>query len=163
MRTDTTLRPRELTSRDYPWPAIQQLMHYAARHRSYEAAVDPVRLHWFPNRVKIPSLGELSRTATSASIGARGTDYRNPLIAEIMYRLGFARKIGSGLPLAKAAMEANGNPPLEFEFSPTPRHGRTETRAMTMLQWSVTRAWRHRLQTSHSSGERPGNQLGQQT
>ena len=91
-------------------------MHYAVRHRSYEAAVAPVRIHRFSNRVEILSLGELSRTVTSASIGAGGTDYRNPLIAEIMYRLGFARKIGSGLPLAKA------------------RHGRAEARAGTMLQ-----------------------------
>ena len=118
MRMDTTTDPEEPRSPDYPWTAIQQLMHNAVMHRSYEASIDPVRLHWFSNRIEILSSGGLFGAVTSDSISTGQTAYRNPLIAEIMYHLGFGQRIGLGLPLAKEAMEANGNPPLEFDFSP---------------------------------------------
>ena len=44
------------------------------------------------------------------------TDYRNPLLAEIMANLGFAQRFGLGLPLAREAMVANGNPPPEYRI-----------------------------------------------
>lgn len=55
----------------------------------------------------------------SANIETGTTDYRNPLIAEIMRHLGFAQRFGLGLPLARKALADNGNPPSEFSFSPT--------------------------------------------
>ena len=119
VRTDITSGPVEVSSPDYPPTAIHQLMHNAVMHRSYEATTAPVRLLWFSNRVEIESPGGLYGRMTSANIGSGDTDYRNPLIAEIMHHLGFAQKFGMGIPLAKEALEANGNPPLEFDFSPT--------------------------------------------
>ena len=119
VRTDITSGPVEVSSPDYPRTAIRQLMHNAVLHRSYEATNAPVRLYWFSNRIEIQSPGGLYGRVTSANIGTGETDYRNPLLAEIMHRLGFAQKFGMGLPLSQEAMEANGNPPLEFDFSPT--------------------------------------------
>lgn len=119
VRTDITSGPVEVNSPDYPRTAIHRLMHNAVMHRSYDATTAPVRLLWFSNRVEIESPGGLYGRMTSASIGSGETDYRNPLIAEIMHRLGFAQEFGMGIPLAKGALEENGNPPLEFDFSPT--------------------------------------------
>lgn len=119
VRTDITSGPQECRRPDYPLVAIQQLARNALMHRSYEATNAPVRIHWFSNRLEIRSPGGLYGSVTSANIGTGETDYRNPLIAEIMHRLGFAQRFGVGLPLAREAMEANGNPPLEFDFSPT--------------------------------------------
>ena len=116
--TDITSGPVEVTSPDYPRTAIRQLMHNAVLHRAYEATNTPVRFYWFSNRVEIQSPGGLFGKVSAANFGTGETDYRNPLIAEIMLRLGFARTLGSGLPLAKKALESNGNPPMEFEFSP---------------------------------------------
>ena len=118
MRTDITSGPRELSSPDYPAIAIQQLVRNAVMHRSYETSNAPVRFYWYSGRIEIQSPGGLFGNVTPANIGTGETDYRNPLIAEIMYRLGFAQKFGMGVPLAKERMEANGNPPLEFDFSP---------------------------------------------
>ena len=56
---------------------------------------------------------------TPANIDTGTTDYRNPLIAEIMRHLGFAQRFGIGLPIARQALQDNGNPPPEFAFSPT--------------------------------------------
>lgn len=119
VRTDITSGLVEVNSPDYPQTAIRRLMHNAVMHRSYEGTNSPVRLLWFSNRLEIDSPGGLSGGLTSANIAAGDTNYRNPLLAEIMCCLGFGQKIGLGLPLAKEAMEANGNPPLEFDFSPT--------------------------------------------
>lgn len=52
-----------------------------------------------------------------ATTGA--TDYRNPLIAEIMHHLGFAQRFGMGLPIAEKTLSDNGNPPPHFVFTPT--------------------------------------------
>lgn len=118
-RTDITSGLVEVSSPDYPRTAIRQLMHNAVLHRTYETEHAPVRLYWFSNRIEIQSPGGLYGNVTSANIGTGETAYRNPLLAEIMHHLGFARNFGMGLPVAKKAMEANGNPPLEFDFSPT--------------------------------------------
>ena len=119
VRTDITSGTRELRLPDYPSTAIQQLVRNAVMHRSYESTNAPIRFHWFSDRIEIRSPGGLDGSVTPANIGTGETDYRNPLIAEVMHRLGFAQKFGMGLPLAREAMEANGNPPLEFDFSPT--------------------------------------------
>lgn len=117
--TDISSGPVEVNSADYPRTAIRQLVHNAVLHRSYEGTNAPVRFYWFSNRIEIESPGGLFGRVTSANIGTGETDYRNPLLAEIMHRLGFTQEFGLGLPLAKEAMEANGNPPLELDFSAT--------------------------------------------
>ena len=38
------------------------------------------------------------------------TDYRNPLLAEIMHHLAFAQRFGLGVPIAREALAATGNP-----------------------------------------------------
>ena len=38
------------------------------------------------------------------------------LLAELMASLGFASRVGRGLPLAREAMTGNGNPPPEYRF-----------------------------------------------
>ena len=111
--------PLDARCPDYPSTAVRHVMHNALMHRSYEYTDIPVRFCWYSDRVEIQSPGGLFGVVNSANIDSGETDYRNPLIAEIMQRLGFARKIGLGLQLAKQALAANGNPPLEFDFSPT--------------------------------------------
>ena len=85
-------------------------------HRSYETNA-PVRIYWFDDRVDIESPGGLYGRVTRANIEEGVTDYRNPLVAEIMYHLGFAQRFGVGIPIAKEALRDNGNPPLELRAS----------------------------------------------
>ena len=74
---------------------------------------------WFSDRVEIANPGGLYGRITRDNFGAGDTDYRNPLLAEIMANLGFAQRFGLGVPLARKALEANGNPAPEFEFQQT--------------------------------------------
>ena len=47
------------------------------------------------------------------------TDYRNPTVAEGLKILGFVQRFGMGVALARKHCAANGNPPPEFDFSPS--------------------------------------------
>jgi predicted HTH transcriptional regulator len=86
---------------------------------SSEGTNAPARIYWYADRIEIQSPGGLYGKVTPENIGIGATDYRNPLIAEIMHHLGFAQRFGMGLPLAKKSLADNGNPSPEFDFSPT--------------------------------------------
>jgi len=117
--TDITSSPQEIRRPDYPVVALQQLARNAVMHRTYEDTNAPTRIYWYADRIEIQNPGGLYGKVTPENIDAGATDYRNPLIAEIMHHLGFAQRFGLGLPLAKKALVDNGNPSPEFGFSPT--------------------------------------------
>lgn len=117
--SDFTSGPVEIRKADYPSAALQQVAHNAIMHRSYDRSNTPVRIHWFSDRVTIQSPGGLYGRVTPANIDTGVTSYRNPLIAEMMFHLGFAQRFGLGLRIARDAMEANGNPAMDFDFAPT--------------------------------------------
>ena len=78
---------------------------WAYRSRSVRGGrtTAPVRVHWFADRVEITSPGGLYGRITSENFGSGDTDYRNPLLAEIMHHLGFAQRFGLGVPIAREA------------------------------------------------------------
>lgn len=119
IRTDVTSASREIQRPDYPVVALQQLARNAIMHRAYEGTNAPVRVYWYADRVEIHNPGGLYGKVTRENFGTGATDYRNPLVAEIMAHLGFAQRFGLGIPLAKQVLEKNGNPPPEFHFEPT--------------------------------------------
>ena len=119
VRTEVAGGLRERRRSDYPLDALRQLAHNAVMHRTYEGTNTPVRIHWFSDRVEIASPGGLFGRITPENFGMGDTDYRNPLLAEIMHHLGFAQRFGLGVRLARHALVENGNPPPEFDFQPT--------------------------------------------
>ncbi len=119
VRTDVTSAARELRMPDYPLVALQQLGRNAVMHRDYESSNAPVRIYWYEDRVEIQNPGGLFGQVTEKNFGEGVTDYRNPLVAEIMHHLGFAQRFGMGIPLARKALADNGNPPPEFCFETT--------------------------------------------
>ena len=119
VRTEVAGVVREKRLPDYPNDALRQLAHNAVMHRSYEGTNTPVRIRWFTDRVEIVSPGGLYGRITPENFGTGDTDYRNPLLAEIMNHLGFAQRFGLGVPQAREALADNGNPPPEFKFEPS--------------------------------------------
>lgn len=119
IRTSVTSGPKEVQRPDYPLIALQQLARNAVMHRTYEATNAPIRLYWYADRVVIQNPGGLYGRVNESNIGSGATDYRNPLVAEAMHHLGFAQRFGLGIPLAREALAKNGNPPPQFEFTPT--------------------------------------------
>ncbi len=114
VRTDIKSVSREQRYPDYPIVALQQLARNAIMHRAYEGTNAPVRVYWFSDRIEIQNPGGLYGQVNEQNFGTGITDYRNPLIAEIMHHLGFAQRFGLGIPLARQELEKNGNPPAKF-------------------------------------------------
>jgi len=119
IRTTVAGVPKEVRRPDYPHTALQQLAWNAVMHRCYATTNAPIRVYWFEDRVEISSPGGLFGRVTPENFGAGATDYRNPLLAEIMHNLGYGQRFGLGIPLAREALEENGNPPAEFRFEPS--------------------------------------------
>ena len=118
VRTDIRSAPTELRSPDYPIEALRQLAYNAIMHRSYEGTNAPVRIYWYRERVEIQNPGGLYGAVTPENVFEGVTDYRNPLVAEIMYNLGFAQRFGFGVRLAHSALLDNGNPAPLYDFQP---------------------------------------------
>lgn len=117
VRTKVAGAVREQRQPEYPLDALRQLAHNAIMHRTYEGTHTPVRIYWYADRVEIASPGGLYGRMTPETCGDGDTDYRNPLLAEVMANLGFAQRFGLGIPLAKESLRDNGNPPPEFHFN----------------------------------------------
>lgn len=118
VRTEVASVPRERRYPNYPVDALRQFAWNAIMHRQYDGTNAPVRIYWYSDRVDIENPGGLYGQVSKENFGEGVTDYRNPLIAEIMSNLGFAQRFGMGVPLARNALAKNGNPPPEFEFDP---------------------------------------------
>ena len=99
--------------------ALRQLVYNAVMRRSYERANTPIRVHWLADR-EITRPGGLYGRITPEHFGTGDTDYRNPLLARVMYNLGFAQRFGFGVPRPREALAANGDPEPEFRFEQTP-------------------------------------------
>lgn len=111
---------RHIENPDYPFLALRELVHNAVIHRNYDGTNTPARVTWLPDRIEIISPGSVYGSVTRTNFGHPGvTDYRNPTIAEAMYRLGFMQQFGMGIPTARRALEENGNPPPEFKIEDT--------------------------------------------
>jgi ATP-dependent DNA helicase RecG len=92
----------------------------AVMHRTYESTNAPVRVTWFDDRVEVQSPGGPFGLVAVESFGQPGlTDYRNPTLAGVLAQLGFVQRFGVGIQVAQQALEANGNPPLDLEATPT--------------------------------------------
>lgn len=117
---DITGHDRERRQPDYPLPALQQLFRNAILHRNYEGTNAPVRVYWFDDRIEIASPGGPYGTVTKQNFGQPyATDYRNPVIAEVLFNLKFVQKFGFGLQNACKLLAENGNPKPKFEPTQT--------------------------------------------
>jgi ATP-dependent DNA helicase RecG len=110
----------EVRSAPYPLSALQQLTRNAVMHRTYEGTNAPVRVYWFDDRIEISNPGGPYGAVTQQNFGRPGVaDYRNPVLAGVLKTMGFVQRFGFGIAEARRAMEANGNPPVEFDAEAT--------------------------------------------
>lgn len=101
---------------DYPEAALREMLMNAIMHRDY-ASTAPIRFYWFDDRVEVQNPGGLYGE-TNAENFPNTNSYRNPVVASAMKVLGYVERFGAGVAKANAAMERNGNPPIEFTIRP---------------------------------------------
>jgi ATP-dependent DNA helicase RecG len=118
--TDVASQATEVRRPDYPVAALQQLLRNAVMHRTYEATNAPIHFYWFSDRIEIQSPGGPFGVVRVDTFGEPGaTDYRNPHVAEAMKILGYVQRFGIGIQLARAELNKNANPALQFTVDPS--------------------------------------------
>jgi ATP-dependent DNA helicase RecG len=113
----------------YPMRALEEALINALIHRDYYEAGAEMMFDYFSDRIEISNPGGLLGGLTIDSLENKSLR-RNPLIAELFFRLGKGEKLGSGIARMKALMNEWKLPPPRFEtdgnfFSITftgPRH-----------------------------------------
>jgi ATP-dependent DNA helicase RecG len=103
---------------EYPLAALREFVLNAIMHRTYQDTSMPVRIYWFSDRVEILSPGGLYGQVTPENFEVV-SDYRNPVLGEVMKSLGYVERFGIGIARAQSALKKNGNPPAQFTFDPT--------------------------------------------
>ncbi|MDR0598169.1 MAG: putative DNA binding domain-containing protein [Treponema sp.] len=113
---DIVSGPAHVISWDYPETALRQILYNAILRRSYESNNAPVHMYIFNDRIEFLSPGGPYGAVSADNFGAAGlVSYRNKNIADVLKTIGVIQRFGLGLRLARDAMAANGNPPIEFE------------------------------------------------
>lgn len=107
-------RFRDKPVSDYPEWALRELFHNAVMHRDYRSHT-PIRFYWFSDRIEIQSPGGLYGEVTRETLDRRNS-YRNPVLAEAMRSMNYVNRYGYGIQRTQAMLQANGNPPAEFEI-----------------------------------------------
>jgi len=105
---------KETSVFDYPPDAIREILMNAVLHRDYQSTT-PVKYYQFSDRIEIHNPGGLYGEASRENF-PRVTSYRNPIIAEVMYTLGYVNRFGRGIARAGKELEQNGSPEPRFDL-----------------------------------------------
>ena len=106
---------REHVARNYPYPALRELIMNAVMHRNYESNA-PIYIYEFINRIEIVNPGGLYGDVNANNF-PYASDYRNIVVAEAMKTLKYVNRFNYGIQRAKDELAANGNPPPLFDLS----------------------------------------------
>ncbi len=96
----------------YPAAAVREAVINAVAHRDYSIAGSQVRVFIFDNRFEVRSPGCLPNSMTLETIRFYNHESRNPLLAQLLNRLGLMEEFGAGIPtMIRLMKEHNGTEP----------------------------------------------------
>jgi ATP-dependent DNA helicase RecG len=102
----------EISTPQYPRPALRELIVNAVAHRDYSIAGAQIRLIVFDHRLEIYSPGRLPNSMSLVNLRHYNHIARNPLIVQYLSRLGYMRDFGTGIPrVIRLMREHNGTEP----------------------------------------------------
>lgn len=99
---------------EYPLEALKELGRNMVQHRQYEGTNAPGRIEWYDDRIELSNPGGPFGRASEGEFGSH-SDYRNPMVTELLKELGYVEQLGRGIRLVGKHLERNGNPPLAVE------------------------------------------------
>jgi ATP-dependent DNA helicase RecG len=106
---------REDTYRSYPAWALRELTLNAIMHRDYQSNA-PIYIYEFKDRIEIHNPGGLYGGVRPNNF-PNTSDYRNPVLAEILRNLGYVNRFNYGIQRSQEEFAQNGNPPAIFDIS----------------------------------------------
>lgn len=98
----------------YPLVAVKELVRNIVQHRDYSAARAPARIALFNDRMVFSNPGGPFGQASEGELGEH-SDYRNPLLTNLLVDLGYVQREGRGLRRVRGLLRRLGHSPLVVE------------------------------------------------
>jgi ATP-dependent DNA helicase RecG len=99
---------------EYPMKALREAITNAVMHRDWFIEGANVFVEIYGDRIEVVSPGGLPRGMTLADLGRKSVR-RNTLIADLLHRVGFIEKAGTGIKRIRDEVREQGCPEPEFE------------------------------------------------
>jgi ATP-dependent DNA helicase RecG len=98
---------------EYPMRALREAITNAVMHRDYFEAGANVFVEIYGDRIEISNPGGLPKGLSRAELGTRSVR-RNPLVADLLHRIGFIEKAGTGIRRMQAEARRHKCPAPQF-------------------------------------------------
>jgi len=98
---------------EYPMRALREAITNAVMHRDYFEAGANVFVEIYDDRIEVSNPGGLPKGLTPAELGTRSVR-RNPLIADLLHRIAFIEKAGTGIRRMREDAKKNRSPQPTF-------------------------------------------------
>jgi len=99
---------------EYPIESLREAITNAVMHRDWFIDGANVFVEIFSNRIEVTSPGGLPKGMNYSDLG-RKSIRRNPLIADLLHRIDFIEKAGTGIRRMREGAVASGYPEPEFK------------------------------------------------
>ncbi|MBI5389811.1 putative DNA binding domain-containing protein [Candidatus Woesearchaeota archaeon] len=99
---------------EYPLEALREAILNALMHRDYTERGANVQIDIFDDRISITNIGGLIKPLTKERLGEIAVR-RNPLIADLFYRINLVEKMGTGIKRMQEECIKQGNITLEIK------------------------------------------------
>ena len=100
-----------------PYEALREALINAVVHRDYFEKGANVLVEIFDNRIEITNPGGLVKGLTPENFG-KISMLRNPGLANLLQRIDYIEKMGTGIERIRRALKEAGVPEIKYEFSP---------------------------------------------
>jgi len=115
VRYEMTGEPRRREISEIPYEALREAVINAVAHRDYFEKGSNVMVEMFDDRIEITNFGGLVKGLKPEDFGRKSV-LRNPNIANLLHRIGYIEKMGTGINKMQRAMKNAGLQPIQFEF-----------------------------------------------
>lgn len=115
VRYEMTGTPRRREIPEIPYDALREAIINAVAHRDYFEKGSNVMVEMFDDRIEITNFGGLPKGLKPQDFGKKSV-LRNPNIADLLHRIEYIEKMGTGINKIRKLVSDAGLPPVEFEF-----------------------------------------------
>jgi len=115
VRYEMTGEPRRREIPEIPYEALREAVINAVAHRDYFEKGTNVMVEIFDDRIEITNFGGLVKGLRPEDFGKKSMP-RNAKIADLLHRVEYIERMGTGINKIRRLVDGAGLPPVEFEF-----------------------------------------------
>jgi ATP-dependent DNA helicase RecG len=115
VRYEMTGTPRRKEIPEIPYDVLREAIINSVTHRDYFEKGANVMVEMFDDRIEITNPGGLVKGLRPEDFGKKSV-LRNPNIANLLHRIKYIEKMGTGISKIRSLIKSAGLPPVKFEF-----------------------------------------------